>query len=76
MKTKGIHTVYNAERRRWENKKDKSARPLSSHLTRNNAVEKGRRIAKKGRAEHIIHYQEGPIQKRNSYGNDPFPPKG
>lgn len=62
MKTKGIHTVFNAKRDRWENKREKSAQPLSSHLTKDNAVAKGRSIAKKGKAEHIIHYQDGPIQ--------------
>jgi len=76
MKTKGIHTVFNSTRNRWENKREKSARPLSSHLTKDPAVAQGRKIAKKGKAEHIIHYQDGPIQRRNSYGKDPFPPAG
>jgi hypothetical protein len=76
MATKGIHTVYDSQRNRWVNKQEKSSQPLSSHFTKDNAVTKGRRIAKKRKAEHVIHYQAGPIQKRNSYGNDPFPPKG
>lgn len=76
MKTKGIHTVFNSKRNRWVNKREKSSRPLSSHLTKETAVARGRSIAKKGKVEHVIHYQAGPIQKRNSYGNDPFPPRG
>jgi hypothetical protein len=76
MKTKGVHTVFNSKRNRWVNKRAQSSRALSSHLTKDTAVAKGKSIAKKAKAEHIIHYQNGPIQMRNSYGKDPYPPRG
>ncbi|MBY0544383.1 MAG: DUF2188 domain-containing protein, partial [Gammaproteobacteria bacterium] len=28
------------------------------------------------KVEHFIHGKDGKIQERNSYGNDPFPPRG
>jgi len=75
MAVRNIHTVFDRGKKRWVNKQQNNPRPLSSHLTKETAVGEGRRIAKRNKVEHIIHYQAGPIQRRNSYGNDPFPPK-
>ena len=36
----------------------------------------GREIARNQRSEMVIHGRNGQIQDKNSYGNDPFPPKG
>ena len=36
----------------------------------------GRDAAKRDKTEHIIHNKDGEIASRNSYGNDPYPPKG
>ena len=36
----------------------------------------GRKTAINQNAEHIIHNKDGKIGSRNSYGNDPHPPKG
>ena len=33
-------------------------------------------IAKNQKSEVIIHRPNGQIREKNSYGNDPFPPKG
>ena len=33
-------------------------------------------IAKNQQSEVLIHGENGRIRERNSYGNDPFPPKG
>ncbi|MHB1086221.1 MAG: DUF2188 domain-containing protein [Minisyncoccota bacterium] len=73
---KNIHTVYNSDRERWENKREGSATPLSSHHTKDNALDAGERVAKDRSVEHFIHGKDGKIQQRNSYGNDPFPPRG
>lgn len=40
------------------------------------AVEIAKRIAKNQHSELIIHRKDGKIREKNSYGNDPFPPKG
>ena len=60
----------------WENKAEKSSTPLSSHHTKENAVTKGEQIARQEKVEIFIHGKDGKIQERNSYGNDPFPPRG
>jgi hypothetical protein len=36
----------------------------------------GRKTAISQKAEHVIHNMNGRIGERNSYGNDPHPPKG
>lgn len=35
-----------------------------------------REIAKNQKSELFIHGKDGKIQRRDSYGNDPYPPKG
>lgn len=76
MIKKNIHTVYSKDRKMWDNKKEGSNEPLSSHHTKNNALNKAESMAEKSNVEHFIHGKDGKIQERNSYGNDPFPPRG
>ena len=53
------------------------ARRISAHEeTKSEAIERAREICKKEKAELFIHNKDGQISQRNSYGNDPFPPKG
>lgn len=40
------------------------------------AQQAGRDAARRDPVEHLIHNRDGRIGERNSYGNDPFPPKG
>ena len=44
--------------------------------TQAQAIEIARSIAQNQGSEMIIHRPNGQIRERNSYGNDPFPPKG
>ncbi len=53
-----------------------SQRPTSVHSTQRAAAEAAREIARKQRTELFIHGRDGRIRERNSYGNDPHPPKG
>jgi hypothetical protein len=48
---------------------------LSLHLTKANAVIAGRCYAKREHVEHTIHNRNGRIAEKNSYGNDPCPPR-
>ncbi len=43
--------------------------------TKKDAVETAREIARNNRSELVIHGRDGRIQDKDSYGNDPFPPK-
>ena len=44
--------------------------------TQNEAIEAGRQLARGNRSEHIVHGRDGRIRQRDSYGRDPFPPRG
>ena len=43
--------------------------------TKEEAVDKGREIAMNQNSELLIHNLDGTIGARDSYGNDPFPPR-
>lgn len=36
----------------------------------------GRNVARRDQTEFFLHGQDGRIRERDSYGNDPHPPKG
>lgn len=44
--------------------------------TQREAIEIAREIARNQESELFIHRQDGRIRDRDSYGNDPYPPKG
>ncbi|MEB0224978.1 MULTISPECIES: DUF2188 domain-containing protein [Pseudomonas] len=44
--------------------------------TQAEAIELAREIAINQGSEMLIHGQNGQIRERNTYGDDPFPPKG
>lgn len=44
--------------------------------TQREAIERAREIAQNQGSEVVIHGTDGKIREKNSYGNDPFPPKG
>ncbi|MDE2748457.1 MAG: DUF2188 domain-containing protein [Chloroflexota bacterium] len=44
--------------------------------TQQEAIEVARGIAENQQSELLIHGRDGKIRERNSYGNDPYPPKG
>ena len=40
------------------------------------AIDYAKSVAQNQRSEVLIHGKDGKIRERNSYGNDPFPPRG
>lgn len=44
--------------------------------TQREAISFAKNIAKNQQSELFIHNRKGQIRERNSYGNDPFPPRG
>jgi hypothetical protein len=63
-----VHTVYKDGE--WVNEIE-GGDEVSRHATKDEAVERGRELARQGQTEHVIHNQDGTIAERNSYGNDP-----
>jgi hypothetical protein len=57
----------------WVNKVNGEV--TSRHRTQDAAAEAGRRQARRNESEHVIHGRDGRIREKNSYGNDPNPPK-
>lgn len=68
-----VHTVPNPNGAGWVNKVDGEA--VSRHQRKDTAVERGREIARENHSEHSIHRLDGTIGEKNSYGNDPMPPR-
>ncbi|MDO4661469.1 DUF2188 domain-containing protein [Rothia dentocariosa] len=61
---------------RWKNRVLGNKRASNTFDTKAEAQAKGREMAQKLHSEHIIKKRDGTIGERNSYGNDPHPPKG
>lgn len=51
-------------------------RVTSVHDTQRDAIDAARGIAQNQRSELFVHGRNGQIRERDSFGNDPFPPKG
>lgn len=51
-------------------------RDFKQFKTQREAMKLGRSIARSNRSDQIIHGRDGRIRQRDSYGRDPFPPKG
>jgi len=59
----------------WAVRKSGAERASRTFDTKLEAVEYGRELSKNEKTELFIHKSNGMIQDRNSYGNDPHPPK-
>lgn len=60
----------------WQVKGAGNSKATSTHQTQQQAIDAAKGIAKNQKSELFIHNREGQIRDRNSYGNDPYPPKG
>ena len=69
----GIHTVPSPVGSGWWNSMD--GKVISRHRRKEEAVDVGRDVARRFKVEHTIHLSDGTIGEKNSYGNDPCPPR-
>lgn len=69
-----IETYY--EDGQWKNRPQGNDRASNVHRTKAEAQAEGKGMAQNRSVEHIIKKKDGTIGERNSYGNDPHPPKG
>lgn len=72
-KKKNVHVVPHEEG--WAVKREGAKRASSVHGTKAPATEAGRKTAKAEKVELVIHNKDGKISDKDSYGNDPNPPK-
>jgi hypothetical protein len=74
MSKKGQHVVPNSGK--WSVKKAGASKATSTHATQGEAIKAATAIAKNQKTELYIHGRDGRIRERNTYGDDPHPPKG
>lgn len=60
----------------WQVKGAGNSRATKCTATQAQAAEVARRIAINQGSERLIHGKNGRIRAKDSYGNDPYPPKG
>ncbi|UOW00831.1 DUF2188 domain-containing protein [Agrococcus sp. SCSIO52902] len=71
---KGDITTYN-EGGTWKSKVEGSSRAAHSGGTKAEQEKIGRQMAKDRGVEHTVKKLDGTIGEKNSYGNDPNPPR-
>ena len=70
---KSIHIVPSSGK--WAVKEAGKDKPLKVTRTQKEAISYGRGVAKQKKTELVIHGRDGKIRDKDSYGNDPCPPK-
>lgn len=74
MSGKNQHVVPHGDQ--WAVRGAGNSRVTSIHDTQGEAIDRAREIAQNQQSEMFIHRQNGQIRERNTYGDDPHPPKG
>lgn len=67
------HVVPNGDI--WQVKSEGSTRATKNFNTQREAIDFARDIARNQKSELVIHRKNGQIRDKDSYGNDPCPPK-
>lgn len=60
----------------WQVKGEGNQRATVVKPTQREATDAARTIAKHQKSELVVHGRNGQIRQKDSFGNDPFPPKG
>lgn len=59
----------------WAVRREGGDRASSVHRTQEQAIDEARRLAQQDRTELIVQDRHGQIRSKDSYGNDPCPPR-
>jgi len=71
---KPLHVVPHQDG--WAVEREGGQRASSVHRTQAEAAARGREQARNDETEFLLHGRDGQIRERDSYGNDPYPPRG
>ena len=71
---KNQHVVPNSNGG-WDIKGEGNSKSTKHTDTKNEAINIAREIAKNQKSELVIHNKDGKISDKDSYGNDPCPPR-
>lgn len=74
MSKKGQHVAPRGDG--WSVRRTGASRASGTYETQGEAIQRARDIARSEGTELYIHGRDGRIRERNSYGRDPYPPKG
>ncbi len=75
MAKKGQHVVPSSSGG-WSVRKAGSSKATKTYSTQQDAVDAATQIARNQKTELYVHGRDGRIRERNSFGNDPHPPRG
>lgn len=75
MASKKTNHVVPSKGSGWAVKKSGASKVSRKFETKEKAVKYAKEISKKEKTELYIHKKDGMIQNKNSYGNDPMPPR-
>lgn len=70
---KNVHVVQRDSG--WGTLREGAQRATQVYDTQAQAIQAGRQMARKEQGELLIHGEDGRIRARDSFGNDPYPPK-
>lgn len=76
MTKRDTHRVMPHQDGGWQVKRDGDQKASHLTLTKKEAEQLGRSISRNQETELQIHGKDMKIQRSDSHGNDPFPPKG
>ena len=71
---KNVHVVPDGSGG-WKVSRQGAERASSRHSTQADAIDRARTTARSEKGEVFIHRPDGRIRDRDSYGNDPCPPR-
>lgn len=60
----------------WQVKGAGNSKATAKTDTQAQAIDRAKEIARNQESEVVIHRPNGQIRDKDSYGNDPYPPKG
>lgn len=73
---KSTHVVPNSDKGGWDIKQSGGERSSGHFGTKKEAEDRAREISKNQETELVIHNKDGKISRKDSHGNDDYPPKG
>jgi len=73
MPKRNVHVVPRDDG--WAVRREGAGRDSSHHGTQGEAIDAARPTAERERLELVIHGRDGKIRDKDSFGNDPFPPR-
>ena len=71
---KAVHVAPSGDG--WKVKKAGQGRVTASFETKRDAVDYAKTLSRDKRVDLVIHSKNGRIERKDSYGRDPKPPKG